>query len=555
MGIPFYFSYLIKNHKQIISKLESLNFIDNLYLDCNSIIYDSLDFKHFENKSQFENYIIKNVINKIEKIITIINPKEKLYIAFDGVPPIAKLNQQKNRRYKSSIQNLMFNKNTPWDTCSITPGTKFMNKLNDVINKHFTKNKKYSNNTIILSLSNEPGEGEHKLYEYIRNNPHSNKNTLIYGMDADLIMLSLNHLKYCNSIYLYRETPHFISSIDNSLDPEEKYLINISELGIQIYKELIDDISIKNDTPQWLKEASNILDLSYNYDNFKNFEKYEKYENFYDKIEDYIFMCFLLGNDFMPHFPALNIRYNGFNVLLNLYKTDFGTKKQLIKDGKIVWKNFKLFIEKIANNEEAFLKEIYKIREKQSKKRYTENTIEEKENKYTNLPSFERNIEKFINPYEEDWHHRYYYSLFDVNIDKDKNYVAEVCNNYLQTLQWTYYYYSKECINWNHSYNYHYPPLIIDLYKSIPYFDSELVLKEDKNIIHTHLLLSFVLPYNSLNLLPDNIHNYLLKNYEDHYKNDYKMIYAFCRYIWEGHVIFPELNFNEFSKNINKLIL
>ena len=66
--------------------------------------------------------------------------------------------------------------------------------------------------------------------------------------------------------------------------------------------------------------------------------------------------------------------------------------------------------------------------------------------------------------------------------------------------------------------------------------------------------MSFVLPYNSLNLLPDNIHNYLLKNYEAHYKNDYKIIYAFCRYIWEGHVIFPELNFNEFSKNINKLL-
>lgn len=546
MGIPFYFSYLIKNHKQIISKLESLNFIDNLYLDCNSIIYDSLDFKVYENKSQFENYIIKNVINKIENIINIINPSENIFIAFDGVPPIAKLNQQKNRRYKSSLQNSMFNKNSPWDTCSITPGTNFMNKLNDVIKQHFTKNKKYSNNTILLSLSDEPGEGEHKLYEYIRINPHNNKNTLIYGMDADLIMLSLNHLKYCNSIYLYRETPHFISSLDNSLDPQEKYLINISELGIQIYKELIDDISIKNDTPNWLKEASNILDSSYN--------NYDNFECFYNKIEDYIFMCFLLGNDFMPHFPALNIRYNGFNVLLNLYKTDFGIKKQLIKDGKIIWKNFKLFIEKIANNEEAFLKEIYKIREKQSKKKYSENSIEEKENKYINLPSFERNIEKFINPYEEEWQYRYYYSLFNVNIDINKNHVPEVCNNYLQTLQWTYYYYSKECINWSHSYKYHYPPLLSDLYKAIPYFDSELVLKEDKNIIHEYLLLSYVLPRDSLNLLPQNIHNYLLKNYEDHYKNDYAMIYAFCKYIWEGHVEFPKLNFDEFSKNINKLI-
>ena len=548
MGIPFYFSYLIKNHKQIISKLETLNFIHNLYLDCNSIIYDSLDFKVYENKSQFENYIIKNVIIRIENIINIINPNENIFIAFDGVPPIAKLNQQKNRRYKSSLQNSMFNKNSPWDTCSITPGTNFMNKLNDVIREHFTNNKKikkYSNNTIILSLSDEPGEGEHKLYEYIRNNSHNNKNTLIYGMDADLIMLSLNHLKYCNSIYLYRETPHFISSLDNSLDPQEKYLINISELGIQIYKELVDDISIKNDTPIWLKEASSILDSSYNYSNF---------EGFYNKIEDYIFICFLLGNDFMPHFPALNIRYNGFNVLLNLYKSDFGVKKQLIKDGKIIWKNFKLFIEKIANNEEAFLKEIYKIREKQSKKRYNENSIEEKENKYINLPSFERNIEKFINPYEEEWQYRYYYSLFHVNIDENKNHIPEVCNNYLQTLQWTYYYYSKECINWNHSYKYHYPPLLSDLYKAIPYFDSELVLKEDKNIIHEYLLLSYVLPCNSLNLLPQNIHNYLLKNYENHYKNDYNMIYAFCKYIWEGHVEFPELDFEQFSKNINKLI-
>ena len=545
MGIPFYFSYLIKNHKQIISKLETLSFINNLYLDCNSIIYDSLDFKLFENKSQFENLIIRNVILKIENIIKIINPNKKIFIAFDGVPPIAKLNQQKNRRYKSSLQNSLFNKNSPWDTCSITPGTIFMKKLNDVIEKHFTKNKKYFELDIILSLSNQPGEGEHKIYEYIRNNPHYDINTLIYGMDADLIMLSLNHLKYCNSIYLYRETPHFISSIDNSLDPQEKYLINISELGIQIYKELVDDISIKNDTPDWLKEASNILDLSYNY---------EYFEGFYNKIEDYIFICFLLGNDFMPHFPALNIRYNGFNVLLNLYKTEFGKKKQLIKDGKIIWKNFKLFIEKIANNEEAFLKEIYKIRERQSKKNYTENTIEEKETKYINIPSIERNIEKFINPFEPEWRYRYYYSLFDIDIDNDDKYIARICNNYLQTLQWTYYYYSKECVNWSHSYNYHYPPLLCDLYRAIPYFDSELVLKEDKNVIQEYLLLSYVLPRNSLNLLPDKIHDYLLKNYDGHYKNNYSIIYAFCKYIWEGHVQFPLLNFEEFSKNINKVI-
>ena len=62
--------------------------------------------------------------------------------------------------------------------------------------------------------------------------------TIIYGMDADLIMLSLNHLKYCNSIYLYRETPIFINSLDSTLDKNETYLLDIYRLGKEIYKEM-----------------------------------------------------------------------------------------------------------------------------------------------------------------------------------------------------------------------------------------------------------------------------------------------------------------------------
>tara|TARA_B110001450_G_scaffold1093_1_gene1282 strand:- start:2948 stop:4600 length:1653 start_codon:yes stop_codon:yes gene_type:complete len=549
MGIPFYFSYLIQNHKKIITKKENINNIDNLFLDSNSIIYDSLKFENFKNKTQFENYIIENVINKLQIIIKNINPKNKTFIAFDGVPPIAKLSQQKNRRYKSHYQAKLFNKQILWDTCAITPGTNFMNNLNNAIKKHFANNK-----NIILSLTDIPGEGEHKIFEFIRDNfdlnDSTNINNIVYGMDADLFMLSLNHLKYSKQIYLYRETPHFIKSLDNSLDPNQTYLINILELGNQIYKELTDDISVHKDTPHWLKEASYILDSSLNNLQING-------QTFYSKIDDYIFICFLLGNDFMPHFPAINIRTNGLTLLLELYKNLFNNKKQLIKDGKIIWANFKLFIGKIAENEETFLKEIYNLREKQSKKNYKENSDEEKEFKFNSIPSWERNIEIFINPFEEGWQHRYYYSLFDINITKnneDNRAIGNICTNYLQTLQWTYYYYSKECVNWNHCYNYHYPPLLSDLFKSIPYFDSELVLKQDKNIIHPHLLLSYVLPKDSLNLLPSNIHNYLLKNYENHYKEDYEFIYAFCKYFYEGHVKFPTLNFNEFTTNINKII-
>ena len=63
MGIPYYFASLIRNHKNIVKKLESITNIHNLYLDSNSIIYDSLDFTLFQNKSQFENLIIQKVVD------------------------------------------------------------------------------------------------------------------------------------------------------------------------------------------------------------------------------------------------------------------------------------------------------------------------------------------------------------------------------------------------------------------------------------------------------------------------------------------------------------
>ena len=54
---------------------------------------------------------------------------------------------------------------------------------------------------------------------------HKKENTIIYGLDADLIMLCLNHLRISKNIYLYRETPEFVKSIDRSINPNESYLL------------------------------------------------------------------------------------------------------------------------------------------------------------------------------------------------------------------------------------------------------------------------------------------------------------------------------------------
>ena len=88
----------------------------------------------------------------------------------------------------------------------------------------------------IFTGSDEPGEGEHKLFGYIRDYEcHKHEVTVVYGLDADLIMLCLNHLRISKNIYLYRETPEFVKSIDRSINPNESYLLEWRRYGNHFY--------------------------------------------------------------------------------------------------------------------------------------------------------------------------------------------------------------------------------------------------------------------------------------------------------------------------------
>ena len=319
MGIPSYFSFIVKNHSTIIKKLAANKMkIDNLYLDCNSIIYDAVRNIDFTKLLESEvDTIIKAVCSKIDEYIYQLKPNNSIYIAFDGVAPVAKLEQQRLWRYKSTYQNTISRsifKTTspdPWNTTAITPGTLFMTKLNDKIYSSYSDPDKYNVTSIILSGSDEFGEGEHKLFEYIRNYPeeHTDANTVIYGLDADLIMLSINHLPIAKNIYLFRETPEFIKSINAELEPNESYIMDIPEL-------------------------TKIITLDMNNGEELNTEQQQ------NRIYDYIFMCFFLGNDFMPHFPSVNIRTGGVDKMLNAYKATIGgTNENLTNGKKIYWKN------------------------------------------------------------------------------------------------------------------------------------------------------------------------------------------------------------------------
>ena len=513
MGIPSYFSHIIKEYRTIIQTLQQLQCVDNLYLDSNSIIYDVIH--SYDEVPSNMNSVYHDICKKIDKYIETCNVEKYIMIAFDGVAPVAKLEQQRTRRFKttliSKITKDIKEDKTPikFDTTCITPGTDFMTLMCNYIKNYYKLNKK-----VILSLSDEPGEGEHKIFEHIRNNYiyHSTTNTLVYGLDADLIMLCLNHLDVCPNIYLYRETPEFIKHLDDTLEPNKDYLLNI--------KMLADKLSLK-------------------LTNKENFNM--------NVIHDYIVLCFFLGNDFMPHFPSLNIRRNGIDVLMEVYnkcKSDVSDFR-LVNNRELNWKDIKRIVDLIAEEEKSLLMNETKYREKMEKRYYPINTVEEKEYKLTNTPVLDRSKEKYINPELKGWEERYY----DVclHIERDKIRLNQVCTNYLEALEWTYKYYRFGCQDWEWKYNYNYPPLLVDLAKYVPYFETKFIKEKQKNPIHHYVQLSYVLPPMCHYLLPENIVK-KLENIPECFPEDIKFEYMYCRYLWEAHLDIEDVEINKLKE-------
>ena len=548
MGIPSYFSYIVKNHATVIRKLDSSKFkTNNLYLDANSIIYDcvhKIDFTKLA-PGNFE-IIYQAVFDKIDEYITLISPDSNIFIAFDGTAPVAKLEQQRQRRYKSLYQNkiaktILKRVEDPWNTTAITPGTKFMIGLNETLRKKYTNPTKYNVKNIILSPSDKYGEGEHKLFDYIRAFPeqHLNKNTVIYGLDADLIMLSINHLPVNPNIYLFRETPEFIKSINSELDPNESYMIDIPELA------KIITLNMNNGEPLTTEQQAN-------------------------RIYDYIFMCFFLGNDFMPHFPSVNIRTGGVDKMINAYKATIGNTAENLTNGKtIYWKNVRKLVQFLADAEEVNFKKETALRdrrENQPLKKVDPNSLwgglrgtpmksgEDELKKFEAIPTYERKMEKFINPFNNNWQRRYYKTLFKVDIDDVRR--KQICVNYLEGLEWTMKYYTTGCADWRWCYNYDYPPLLCDLIHYIPYFETDFIVKKKPAPVNEIVQLCYVLPKECLQLLPTKICDRVLSEYSHWYTSEQECeyVWAYCRYFWEAHAQLPEIDIDELEKFILPLL-
>lgn len=169
MGIPYLFASLVKRYSIIKQKASS----DYFAIDMNCLIHQYLTPESPLN----------SVMAGLKQILLEI-PAKDTFIAFDGLVPYGKMVQQRYRRFRIS--------NEEFDKRQLSPDTPYMRTLEAEIKKEFPD--------IRISPTQEPGEGEHKIF--LDMNIHKPDKVIIYGLDADLILLSLQRSE---QIYLMRD--------------------------------------------------------------------------------------------------------------------------------------------------------------------------------------------------------------------------------------------------------------------------------------------------------------------------------------------------------------
>jgi 5'-3' exoribonuclease 1 len=228
MGIKHFFGWFRDRFSGRIRKIQKSDTVhlepdlDNLLIDMNGIFHNSAQkiYKYGEYKqaprllgtrnrqgsdASKQRALFKDVCETINSLFLLAKPSKRLILCVDGPAPLSKQCQQRQRRFRSALDRKDL---TSFDSNCITPGTKFMDHLTKYIDWYIRKQVSdptsgWSDIEVIFSNEKSPGEGEHKLLNYIRKIGDRSESYCISGMDADLIMLCLG--TGLEKIYILRD--------------------------------------------------------------------------------------------------------------------------------------------------------------------------------------------------------------------------------------------------------------------------------------------------------------------------------------------------------------
>ncbi|XP_073348976.1 5'-3' exoribonuclease 2 [Pagrus major] len=424
MGVPAFFRWLSRKYPSIIvhcleEKGKECNGVrvpvdttkpnpnevefDNLYLDMNGIIHPCT---HPEDKPapKNEDEMMVAIFEYIDRLFNIVRPRRVLYMAIDGVAPRAKMNQQRSRRFRASKEGVELTEEKHrireeiiqrggylppeeikerFDSNCITPGTEFMDNLAKCLRYYvadrLSNDPGWSNVTVFLSDASVPGEGEHKIMDFIRRQraqPNHDPNThhCLCGADADLIMLGLA-----------THEPNFTIIREEFKPNKPRPCALCGQVGHEI-KDCQGTAREKQGEHDQFADSMPVSEQEFIFIRLCVLREYLAREltmaslpfpfDFERSIDDWVFMCFFVGNDFLPHLPSLEIREGAIDRLVNIYKdVVHKTGGYLTENGFVELERVEMIMQAVGVAEDNIFKkrkeddEGFKRRMKEKKKR------------------------------------------------------------------------------------------------------------------------------------------------------------------------------------------
>lgn len=351
MGVERFFSNLSKQFDIITDLKKPYQRINatHLFIDFNSIIHnvsakmisdinkfkqkkiDNLDYT-IDKISDFENLLVENVKNSVKNLLSdnfISDNLNYVMLSMDGVPTFSKMMEQKKRRFIGDILHQLMKKYElpfEWSKNNISSGTRFMDILStELKDNQFLKECKIickNLNGILVSDIYDPGEGEMKIIENIKNLKDKSNKISVYSPDSDMILL-----------LMIIETPITLLRYDQQKSKEEDDMIY----------NLINIIEFKN---QLINYCKNRLD-------FKIDEK--------EIINEIVYIFTLFGDDFIPKTESINVSED-INVIINNYLVTLIDKGNILiskKEYSLNKINLKYFFSQLSKYEIKDLNRIF----------------------------------------------------------------------------------------------------------------------------------------------------------------------------------------------------
>lgn len=422
MGVPSLFRSLLKDHPELYSK-QGPSQCAAFFLDFNCLIHHA---SRLANTSDDEQVITHVVAYTRTLVNTIVKPTHMVYIAMDGPVPCSKMIRQRERRFKKVKDDAFLNVDTTnrFDSNKITPGTLFMNKLSvrlqNIISLGVLKVP-----TVLFSDSSVAGEGEWKIYNYIR----AHKETsciVVYGLDADLIVWSMA----CNrlDVVLCRENE------ENSI-----MFFNLETSLIYV---------------------------------FRKYGLYEKFmQNPYAVLLDVVMVLMLGGNDFVSPIECVKIRDHGWDALLSTY-AEMHLQITCPVTLMVNWDALYAFMKYMATFEDNLSKQKYK--RQLCRAQHQLNDTEDEEAVYFHTPFAHTKHPlhhmygkqslsiPFMEPFEV-WKTAYYERIFGTP-HTIPGFMSTLCRDYLASIVWCWEYYTKPIIpSWSFAYDHIAAPCLTDV--------------------------------------------------------------------------------------------